>query len=1113
MKNSKYFREKSSRSFMGFLRHHSGRKSGRIIMTASAILLTLCLSAGTMLESNVDQVNNFLNTKTTAIRGGGTYDAFTPDEEYLTKNGKANTNALVEAHEKMGISLSEEGSVLLKNDGALPMNVSSEKKVTVMGLRSSDQYAIYGMDIGSPEESSQNVNIRDALNGAGFEVNDTVYDAYNTLSTTDGYKPASANASRSAINMLPGTGYFVTEINSSHVYTVAEPTIDEVKAQAGANYDASISEYDDAAIIVIGRPSSEQSDYYAGSVGADPAKFSQSKTKNVLSLSDSERELINYAKKTFNKVVVLLSTNNAMEVKELEEDEDINAVLWIGGVGNTGFKGVANILAGEANPSGKLVDIYASSTTSAPATVNMGLYHYTNYGTSGQNAYIEGNGMKLESNKYYADAYVMYAESIYTGYKYYETRYEDSILNASSNATSNTGNSPYATSNNWSYTDEVTYAFGYGLSYTSFAQKITDVKFSSDYKSATVTVSVTNTGDKDGMSVVQVYGQSPYTEYDKKNGVEKAAVQLLAFEKVAVAKGATESVEVLVDMQLLASYDENNAKTYLMEESDNYFFALGHNSATGSEGSHAAINNILALKGKTVEDGMDEDGDTNAAYRFSWSKDREKLFSVSKAGVEITNQLDDADYNYFESGKVKYLSRSDWKGTWPIEYKSGIVANEKMMKEYLKNDSYVPADGDISSLTFGATYEEDEDIDFTDMFGKSFEDEAWDKLMDKITIADMVRYTCCGNRNFASMTSVGFIGDGISYTENGSVGIQKTLKQQSDEQADWYVGENDPNANYATNSFGTAPLMASTWNKDLMYEMGVLWGNDALFVNIPMVWAPSINTHRTAYNGRNGEYYSEDGVLSGFMALAVGDGALSKGLITSIKHFAFNSQEVARNGISTYMTEQTAREGELRGFQIALEGMYDENGNRTSLLGIMTAYNRIGAKYVGAHSGLMSGILRGEWDYNGYATSDLVVTASIYMTYSESMLAGTTNFDANINKSTDTTAWGTTVAELVDAVDGDAALLAKIKENTRYSLYTFAQSNVANWMSSDTRMVWTLNWWRAAYIGGAVVCGAAILFGAYCYVCGVFFFNEKSKVEETVEAVKTETNENEEDKE
>ncbi len=1086
-------------------KHHSRRKSGRIVIAVSALLMTLCLSAGSMLESNVDQVNNFLDTKTTAIHGGGTYDKFTPDGTYLTEKGKANTDALKKAHEDMGVAISEEGSVLLKNDGALPMNLATEKKVTVMGLRASDKYAIYGMDIGSPEESSQNVNISDALNGVGFEVNSTVYEAYNALSETPEYKPASATAARASVNMLPGTGYFVTELTDAHKYTVAEPSVDAVKAQAGENFDASVAEYDDAAIVVLGRPASEQSDYYAGEVGADPAGFTQSKTKNVLSLSDGERALLEYAKSNFEKVVVLLGTNNAMEVEELEQDAGINAVLWIGGVGNTGFKGVANVLAGKANPSGRLVDIYASSTTSAPATVNMGLYHYANYGTSGQNAYIEGPSGKLESNKYYADAYVMYAESIYTGYKYYETRYEDSILNdVSSNATSNTGASPYASGDAWSYADEVTYAFGHGLSYTRFEQKITDVQFSSDHRSATLTVSVKNTGSMDGKSVVQVYGQSHYTEYDKTNGVEKAAVQLLAFEKVAVASGKTETVEVEVDMQLLASYDETNAKTYIMEASDEYYFALGHNSNTGSEGSHAAINNILALKGKTTADGMDENGDTDGAYRFSWSKENERLFSTSKSGATITNQLDDVDFNYFSDGVVSYLSRKDWKGTWPKEYKSGIGASEKMMTEYLKNDCYTPEDEDISSLIFGKEYAENEDVDFTDMFGKAFEDADWDKLMDKITIADMVRYTCCGNRNFSSMPSVGFIGDGVSYTENGSVGIAKTLKQQSDELAPWYVAEDDPNANYGTNSFATAPVMASTWNKDLMYEMGVLWGNDALFINIPMVWAPSINTHRTAYNGRNGEYYSEDGVLSGFIALAVGDGALSKGLITSIKHFAFNSQEVARNGISTFMTEQTAREGELRGFQVALEGTYDEEGNRTSVLGIMTAYNRIGAKYVGAHKGLMNGILREEWDYNGYATSDLVVTASIYMTYAESMLVSTTNFDSNINKSTDMTAWGITVAELVDKVDGDAELLARIKENTRYSLYTFAQSNLANWMSADTEVVWIWNWWRIAYIGGAALCGLLLLFGMYLYIRGVFFHrvNEKAPKETVVKTKK-----------
>lgn len=1032
------------------------RKAGRILVMSFAFVLTASLAAGSMLEANADQVNNFLHTRTTATTGGGEYDTFTPDEEYLNSDGSANTDALVAAHREMGIRLAEEGSVLLKNNqNALPLSTSSEK-VTLMGYRSTKDNAINGMDIGSPEASQQNVSFEEALTEVGFSVNGTVCDAYEVVSATPAYT--------GQVNKLTGTGYYVTEITSANRYNIAEPSISEIAAQAGQSaFDSSIAEYGDVGIVVLGRPSSEQGDYFTGDNGRNTDSFTQSTSKNILSLCDGERELLEFAKQNFDKVVVVITTANAMELGELENDDGIDAVLWAGYPGNYGFIGVANILAGKANPSGRLADTYASDSASSPAMVNYGLYLYSN------NAQYN-----LNSNDYYGGAYVIQAEGIYTGYKYYETRYEDSVINSSSNASSSAGTGAYATDPSvWDYSDEVTYSFGYGLSYTTFSQKITDMQLSADGRTATLKVSVTNEGETDGKSVVQVYGQSPYTDYDKQHGVEKASVQLLAYEKVAVKAGATQEVTVEVDMQYLASYDSDGAGSYIMENSDDYYFALGCNAKDNTEGAHAAVNNILAAKGYTVADGMDSEGSADAAWKFSWDM-AEDTFATTKAGTEVTNQLEDADYNNFSEGTVTYLSRSDWKGTWPKSYTGLSVTSE--MLPYLQNSFYtLSTTDDVSGITFGGEGE----TNFTDMFGSDFNDTKWEEVIQKITLENAVRFTASGNRTFQQLDEIYFL-SGSSYVENGSVGIQKTLSQQSDVNAPWYVDTTDKNANYYTNSFGSPTLMASCWNKELMYEMGELWGNDALFVNIPMVWAPSINTHRTPYNGRNGEYYSEDGVLSGYTAYNVGAGAISKGLITAIKHFAFNSQETSRNGISTFMTEQSAREGELRGFQIALEGVYNSDGSRTSVLGIMTAYNRLGTVYVGAHEGLMQGILRDEWDYNGYVTSDLAQSGSTYMPYVESMMAGTTNFDTAITN--DTTVWRKTVAQIVSSVEGDADFLNALQENLHYSLWAFSQTNLANWMTDTTRVVWVWNWWRAAYIGCAILGGLAIAGGLFMYV-------------------------------
>ncbi|MCD8308293.1 MAG: glycoside hydrolase family 3 C-terminal domain-containing protein [Clostridia bacterium] len=1046
------------------------RKTGRILMMTFAFVAAAGFAAGAMLEANAGQVNSYLGTKTTKTAGVGDYSAFPLDDEYTNSDGSTNTDAIVAAHRAMGIQLAEEGTVLLKNkDNALPLSTSSEK-VTLMGYRSTASGALYGMTSGSPVASSQNVSFYDGLTEAGFDVNKSVADTYNSVCSSSTYTSA---------NKPGGMGYYVTSTDGL-AYTSREPDLnDDILSASGT----SMTGYTDVGIVVIGRASSEQSEYFPGTEGASSSEFSQSASGNVLSLSDAERELIKDAKNYCSKVVVVVTTTNAMELSELEEDDDIDAILLAGFPGNYGFIGVANILAGKANPSGRLSDTYASDSSASPAMQNSGLNLYSNY--SGATA-SDGNSYSLATNDYYGGAYVVQAEGIYVGYKYYETRYEDTVL-GNGNASSSAGVGAYATdTSKWNYTDEVTYSFGYGLSYTTFAQTIDSVSFSGDGSTATVTVTVRNTGSVAGKSVVQVYGQSPYTDYDEQYGVEKASVQLLAYDKTEeIAAGSSVTLEITVDMQNLASYDSEGAGSYIMEQRDDYYFALGCNGVDNSEGAHAAVNNILAAKGKTTADGMDVNGSSSAAYQFSWSK-AENTFATSKAGVEVSNQLETADLNYYIKDTVTYLSRSDWKATWPKTY-SGITATTEMV-DYLTNSYYdIQTDDDVSGITFGATYSDSEDANFPDMFVSDgtgatvtdIDDERWDVIVSKVSLEDAISYTASGNRTFEELSSIQFL-SANSYTENGSVGIQKTLSQQSDENSPYYVSSSDENAGYYTNTFGSPTLMACTWNQDLMYDMGVLWGNDGIVENMPMVWAPSINIHRTAYNGRNGEYYSEDGILSGYSALRLGQGALSKGLIAATKHFAFNTQETSRLGLSSFMNEQSARENELRGFQVALEGDdYNGDGNTTAVIGIMTSYNRVGVTYSGGHTGLMQGILRGEWNFDGYATSDLPRNKSTYMPYIESMVAGTTNFDAVIS-SDGTTIWGSSPSAIASSISGDATVLSSIQQNLKYSLWAFSQSNLANWLTNDTRTVDALNWWRLTYytaeIGGCavVVCGLAL---------------------------------------
>ena len=425
--------------------------------------------------------------------------------------------------------------------------------------------------------------------------------------------------------------------------------------EANPDFLTSFSEYNDAAIVVIGRPSSEAGDFFPGTNGMAEDEGAS----NILGLTTNEREVIAAAKENFDKVIVLINSSSAMEIEELKQDDGVDSILWVGQPGNYGFLGVADVLTGTVSPSGHLADIYAVDSTSSPAMQNFGVIPYSNQESVdlGRLTYID----------YRAGWYLVEAEGIYTGYKYYETRYAD-VVNGLGNAASQTGSSNDTA---WNYSDEVSYTFGYGLSYTTFNQTLGEVTLNDEDHTATIMVTVENTGSMAGKSVVQLYAQSPYTEYDKQNKVEKSAVQLLGFEKTKeLQPGESEEITVVVDLQYLASYDYSNAKTYIMDDGD-YYFAIGNDA-------HDALNNILAAQGKSASDGMDYAGD--AAKTYTWHQDTfdNETYSVSKAGVEISNQLNNADLNYYLPDTVTYLSRNDWEATWPLHY-SDIEASEEMI--------------------------------------------------------------------------------------------------------------------------------------------------------------------------------------------------------------------------------------------------------------------------------------------------------------------------------------------------------------------------------------------------------------------------------------------------
>ena len=957
--------------------------------------------AGTALEAYSNRVDDFLGTKSYDLKVDASQEIYSADYD--------DTDSLIAASKELYEEISGEGTVMLKNQN-LPLAAGA--KVTLLGLRSSDDMALYT----DGARADQTVTLYDAMTQAGFQVNPTMHDIYNTLSADTRFNAGAENAwngdNSLVVNYLKANLYGIEQgTEGDYVYHAAEPTVDDLTATDASCMD-SVAEYKDAAVVVVGRPNVEGGDYYAGTAGID----ADSGARNPFALTNDEKDLIDFAKQNFDKVVVLLNTVSDFELADLEADPDIDGILWVGMPGNYGYLAVANIMNGTINPSGKLTDTYASDSASAPAMQNFGSYYYTN-----ADEMIDGTLT--------GEHYVVEAEGIYQGYRYYETRYADCVM-GQGNANSAVGT--FDSTDGWNYDEEVVYPFGYGESYTTFTQKMDDLQVSADHKSLTAKVTVTNTGSVAGKDAVELYASAPYTP----GGIEKSAVQLLNYEKTDLLQpGQSQQVEITADLQNLASYDYQNAKTYVLD-AGTYYFAVGN-------GAHEAVNNVLAAMGYTTENGMDAEGNAEAVKSWENSAYDATTFATSETGVQVTNQLDNIDLNTYQPSTVTYLSRGDWAGTWPKTYDDIAITDE--MAVQLKNDTYQISDSDDTS---NILFNQKGDLSFFDMAGAAYDDPRWEQLLNQMDLQEAIRFIVYGNRNYREIPTIGFLG--ATMTENGPFGFATMLSTNSRSGSSHFVSAEDKNAAYNTRDGAAYAVVGATFNHELQHDLGVMWGNISLFNGMPMLWGGSMNLHRTTYNGRNHEYFSEDPILTGYASAEIVSGAKEKGMIQVIKHFAFNDQCSNQQGVSTFLNEQCARELELRGFQIAVE----DGG----ALGIMTSYNRAGITYSSANKNLITNVLKDEWGFRGYTITDWG-TDYKYMTFKEALAAGTTGFDFPEMPQD----WNSYVTDTTNAFANDATMLTAIKEAVHESLYTFANSNLMNYMNSSTQYIELNVWWRVLY--------------------------------------------------
>lgn len=1014
----------------------TGRRGQRVwrgVTATTATVLALSISAGVVVDSFRTDIDKFLGTQSTKVV---TEDA-DPATVYTYTSDYSSTTELLDAIEDLGERMSEEGTVLLKNNGALPLTADETQKISLLGF--SSYHPVMGGIMGSSltentGTDADTVDMVEAFRAKGFVINPTLQTVYTALESTYTTEVESWGGTTSHLTITaPAVG---------GVFTSKEPS-QALLDQTDATWKDSMNDYN-VMIVTIARAASENANYTPGTAGVDPTQ--NLNQTDPLGLSDDERDLIQAAvdAKAANggKVIVLLNNASAMEVQEIQDNEGVDAILQVGLPGGYGFYGVADILSGAVNPSGHLTDTYAVVNANSPAAQNYGDLEWTNPDpeTSTNSELVE-------------------AENIYIGYKYYETRYADTIL-GQGNAASTVGSS---TGSAWNYDDEVTYPFGYGLSYTTFSQTLDSLTVDMDAKTVTAQVTVTNTGSVAGKDAVQLYVSLPYTDYDKQNGVEKAAIQLLDYGKTEeIAPGASETVTLVADMQDMTSWDSTadnlaGTKGTFMLDAGDYYFTVGN-------GAHEAVNNVLAAQGQAVEG--------NAANVKTWNLAESDFttFATSKNGTAVENQLEDMDLNYWMPDTVTYLTRSDWEGTWPKTYEN-LTATDEML-DCMDNDNYeITANGDPSSITFGA----DNGLTLADLKGVSdINDERWSLLLDQIELEDCLIRTGFGGTSTKAIES---IMSPETIQNDGPNGIYSyTLGQYANTDASTgdpcAVDANDPNLNYKMGVMPNETVIAQTFSKQLAAEYGRVIGNYSLWSNLTIFWGCGTNLHRLPYNARNHEYYSEDAVLTAGQGTAYVAAAKEYGCIVAPKHLVFNDTEVNRTGVAVFMTEQQARENELRGTQAIIED--------AGALGVMSAYNRVGCLTSNSHSGLMLGILRGEWGFQGLMSEDFIQDAN-YTALKEAVINGIT-MSCNTGDSTMEAVSAKWPYWTVENVSQDATLLAALKQVMLWQNYALANSNAMDGLAATSRLVSVRTWYDNALTGVQVVFGLLTLAGIAMYL-------------------------------
>ena len=994
-----------------------------------AVLTVIMFVGGTVAEANDTVINSKLGLETTkrvdVDDGGEKYHAYKSDYEILNEKGevigfddeKMCANSLSVAREVAG-----EGSVLLWNKEVSDSGVSAP----ALPLKNGSKISFFGIDsapaayahigVGSGYLEIEKPSIVEECKKRGLVVNEKLASAYSMLAESGKY----------GLIRLPNT---TSDVNYGE-FSVNEVPWNKIDSTLIGNVTGSAATYGDAAVMIIGRTAGECYD----------TDFTMKNCidGNYMDLSKEEKDVIERLQTLKNagsvkRIILLINSANAMQFKNIATLKGIDACVWVG-MGGSAYAGqIADVLSGALNPSGRLTDTYVYDNNSAPSTENFGDYTFTS-----------SSGLPKKEDYSHNNKYVVYGEGIYVGYRYYETRYEDSVL-GQGNANGKKG--VKAGSGNWKYTDEVAYPFGFGLSYTTF--EYSDYKIEKGIGGYVASVTVKNTGKVAGKEVVQLYLQKPYTDYDKEKRIEKASVELVGYKKTALlAPNATETVKIFVSDEEFASYDADGYKTYIVEKGS-YYLATGKNS-------HDALNNILAKKGKTIADGMDYNGNAALSAIVEKDLDTETFAKSAATGNKITNQFEDADVKKYEGLKgqfdnYEYLSRSNWESTYP-EAVNMACTSEKMIAD-MQYEKPVTEDKNAVMPTIGVANTNGKKL--VELYGKGYNDPAWTELLTYLSWEDLNVLCSAGAGGIAGIKNVN---KPHVHAGDGPAGIT-------------YANKNLGNTKFCFPSEGT---IAATFNDELVTKLGSAFGMEILHTDSEGVYAPGSNIHRSAYGGRNMEYYSEDPYLNGKMTFAQVQGMQSRGVIVFTKHFVLNDQERNRYGGTVWANEQTIREIYLKAFKAGVtEGKMN---------GIMSSFNRIGCTWTGKHKGLLTEVLRNEWGFTGLVETDFFVGKHMDA-FGEGIVAGNDLWMGSSRPN----GW--------DKWKQSPTVVSALVESAHRILYTTLNSYAMTGMSTGTIIINVTPWWKTAIVAAQI--GISIITAA-CVVMAVlsFVLNREPKTAE-----------------